>query len=58
MSINYTKYRNNKNNNVTKVLSFYGKTAFAFADYLYRDSTIYLNRKYKRYLEYCRLYQK
>ena len=50
-------YLNNKNNNITKVLSFSGKNAFAFTDYLYRDSTIYLDRKYKKYLEYCRLYQ-
>lgn len=49
---------NNKNNNVTKVLSFSGKKAFDFINYLYKDSTIYLDRKYKKYLEYCRLYQK
>lgn len=55
---NKKMHLNNKNNNITKVLSFYGKAAFAFADYLYQDSTIHLDRKYKRYLEYCRLYQK
>lgn len=51
-------YLNNKNNNITKVLSFSGKKAFDFINYLYKDSTIHLDRKYKKYLEYCRLYQK
>ena len=48
---------NNKNNEITKVLQYNGKQAFEFANFLYRDCTIYLDRKYKRYLHYCRLYQ-
>ena len=28
-----------------------------FAKYLYKDSTVYLKRKYERYLKYCLLYQ-
>lgn len=31
--------------------------AFKIAKYLYSDATIYLNRKYEKYLEYCRLYE-
>lgn len=35
-----------------------GKTAFNFCNWLYENSTIYLNRKYNLYKEYCRLYEK
>lgn len=48
--------KNNKNNDITKVLTYNGKEAFAFAKYIYQDATIYLDRKYERYLHYCRLY--
>lgn len=48
---------NSKDNEITKVLSFTGKKAFGFANYLYQDATVYLDRKYDRYMEYCRLYQ-
>ena len=44
-------------NNVTKILSFDKKQAYNFAKYLYENSTIYLERKYERYKQYCRLYQ-
>lgn len=47
----------NKNNNVTKELLVQGKNAFELTYYLYSDATIYLNRKYEKYLEYCRLYK-
>lgn len=29
---------------------------FSFCKYLYENSTIHLQRKYERYLQYCRLY--
>ena len=40
------------------VLSITNRKAFELAKYLYNDSIIYLQRKYERYLEYCRLYEK
>lgn len=48
---------NSKGQNITKVLSYSTNEAFAFIDWLYKDSTIYLERKYNRYKEFCRLYE-
>ena len=48
---------NSKDQDITKVLSYNGKAGFEFAKYLYKDSTVYLKRKYERYLKYCLLYQ-
>lgn len=46
----------NKNNESVKQLTFQGKTAFFIANYLYKNSSIRLDRKYDKYLEHCRLY--
>ena len=52
------KYRDaNKDQNITKQLCFAGKSAFKFLSWLYKDSTIYLERKFNRYKECCRLYE-
>jgi hypothetical protein len=40
------------------VLSITGKSAFNLITFLYKNATIYLQRKYEKYLEYCRLYEK
>lgn len=48
---------NSKKSDITRVLSIHGKNAFDIVKYLYKDSTIYLSRKYEKYLEYCRLYE-
>lgn len=48
--------KNDKNQDITLVLSYNGKLGFSFCKYLYENSTIYLQRKYERYLQYCRLY--
>lgn len=56
--LNYSLQLNNKENEFTKVLSIDCKTAFNVINYLYSNSTIYLQRKYEKYLEYCRLYEK
>lgn len=48
--------KNNKNQDITLVLTYNGKIEFDFCKYLYEDSTIYLQRKYERYLQHCRLY--
>lgn len=47
----------NTNNKVTKTFSISGKNAYLLTKYLYEDSTIYLDRKYEKYKEYCRLYE-
>lgn len=56
-----SKYKlstNSKTQEITKILSYSGSTAYKFAKWLYDGATIYLDRKYLRYKEYCRLYEK
>jgi hypothetical protein len=38
-------------------LAFSNKTGYDICKYLYENSTIYLDRKYNKYKEYCRLYE-
>ena len=54
---NRSLYLNNKNNEITKTLSSEHKAAFKVINYLYSNSTIYLQRKYEIYQKYCRLYE-
>ena len=55
---NRSLFLNDKKNKITKVLSSEHKVAFKVIDYLYSNSTIYLQRKYEIYQIYCRLYEK
>ena len=48
---------NNKETCITKVLKYNGVLAYNICKYMYNDCTIYLDRKYEKYLEYCRLYE-
>lgn len=48
----------NNSSNETLVLSSERDRAFKILYYLYENSSIYLNRKYERYLYFCRLYKK
>jgi len=57
LKFNYKLTNNNSDKNITKVLSIHGKNAFDLCYYLYQDSSIYLTRKYEKYLEYCRIYE-
>lgn len=57
LKTDYVLSNNNSNKDITKVLQLGGKNAFELCYYLYEDSKIYLNRKYNKYLEYCRLYE-
>lgn len=57
-SSNHKYSKNNKLQDTTLVLSYSCKSGFIFTKWLYENSTIYLDRKYKKFLEYCRLYQK
>lgn len=51
-------YKHKKSDNgCTYILSASGKNAFEFINYLYKDASIYLDRKYQRYKEFCRIYE-
>ncbi len=52
------KANKDSSNEITKQFSVCGKNGYELAKYLYSNSTIYLERKYEKYLEYCRLYEK
>lgn len=39
---------------ITKYIQVTGKKALSLFELLYKDSTIYLDRKYKKYLNFCR----
>lgn len=41
-------------NGITKVLTISGKTSFSFLDWIYKDASIYMDRKYLRYLQYSK----
>lgn len=44
-----------KNKNIHELRTSSMKRIRSVLQYLYTDSTIYLDRKYQKYLEYCRL---
>lgn len=46
-----------KNDLGVKVLTIHGKNAFFITYYLYEGAKIYLERKYKKYKNYCRIYE-
>lgn len=48
--------KKNKSEN-TYTLQFSRKQAFSVLYYLYNNSTIYLNRKFKKYKDFCRIYE-
>lgn len=52
-----SKANQNSPNEITKQFSVCGKNGYELAKYLYSNATIYLERKYEKYLEYCRLYE-
>ena len=54
---NHKLQDNDKKSDITKVLTYNYGTAYRVASYLYSNSHIYLDRKYNKYLEYCRLYE-
>lgn len=39
-------------------LTFMGGSGFTICNFLYQNSTIYLERKYELYKQYCRSYKK
>lgn len=57
LKCDYNLQNNNSEKDITKVLSLHGRNAFDLCYYLYNDATIYLDRKYEKYLEYCRIYE-
>ena len=58
LKIDNTLHHNHDNlEESTMKLLVSGKTALKILFYLYEDSTIYLERKFNKYLEICRLYE-
>ena len=53
----YSLTNNSRKSNITKTISKKGKSAFKVLKYLYSNATVYLDRKYQRFLEACRLYE-
>lgn len=58
IELNNSPLNFNNSSNITLVLSAEREKAFRILYYLYENSSIYLNRKYERYLYFCRLYKK
>lgn len=58
LNISYKLKSLNKTNNTTKVLQVHNKPALDILHHLYKDSTVYLTRKFEKYQEFCRLYEK
>ena len=50
-------YNNKSKSLITRVLSFNGSVAYNVCKFLYQDSKVYLDRKYEKFLEICRLYE-
>ncbi len=46
-----------KDSESTKVMFYWGTNALSLLNYLYDNSSIYLQRKFDKYLEICRLYE-
>lgn len=51
-------YNDKQQSLITRKLQINGYNAKEICDFLYEDSKIYLTRKYNKYLEFCRLYEK
>lgn len=49
----HNKLHKNHNSNLTLRFDAYNKTACKITQYLYKDSTIYLDRKYTKYINLC-----
>ena len=59
LSRTYPIYKKDKGSNKdTCTFNLWGNTALEVMKYLYNDSTIYLDRKYEKCKEICRLYEK
>jgi hypothetical protein len=50
-------YKTKKSNTDACTVSLSGAKAFKVVDYLYKNASIYLDRKYQRYLDFCRIYE-
>lgn len=56
LNLNMTKTKLEQRNSNMAVWKKKGRNQIKiFLDYIYKDSTIYLDRKYNKYLEFCRL---
>lgn len=57
LKINYVLQQNHSDNYITKKLVVNNLQGYNILKKLYYSSNIYLNRKYEKYLEYCRLFE-
>ena len=57
VKFDYQLGHNNKSD-ITRILAINGKNGLEILFYLYENSTIYLHRKFEKYQEFCRLYEK
>jgi hypothetical protein len=55
--INNNIYKHKSKNDKTFSIQTNFRKAYETLKYLYNDSTIYLDRKYEKYLDFCRLYE-
>lgn len=55
---NKTLSKKHSNNSNTYQIGITRKKAFSFLEWLYKDSTVYLQRKHQKYFEFCSLYKK
>ena len=51
-------YHHAKHDEKTLTISVSSSNAKSILDYMYKDSTVYLDRKFNKYLEICRLWEK
>ena len=56
--VNKIPKQNKKNNTVAVSIYFYGKDNKMFLDYIYKDSCVYLERKYDKYIDFYNNYYK
>ena len=51
-------HHDSRHTEFTYSFQFVSEKAVRFLNYIYKDSTIYLNRKFEKYLEICRSLEK
>lgn len=58
LNLNIHMYHHIQHSEETKTINAFQQKAKEILDYMYKDATIYLDRKYNKYLEVCRFWEK
>lgn len=58
LDLNITMYHHKGHSEETKTINANSQKAKEILDYMYKDATIYLDRKFNKYLEVCRFWEK